>query len=202
MKLGLVSDIHESTDLLRIALDRFRAAGVDQVVVLGDVVENGRQLDETCRLLAEAHAVGVWGNHDFGLCVNPAADLQAKYSRTTVDFLNSLQPRLEIAGCLFTHVEPWLDPEKFEDLWYFDGLPDTPEKRRRIFAAVPHRICFAGHFHRWLLATPDALSDWKGDTAISLANKQRYFVVCDALCGGHAALWDTSQELLTPLQIG
>ena len=49
----------------------------------------------------------------------------------------TLQPHLEIGGCLFTHVEPWLDPHKVEDLWYFDGPPDSPEKLARSFAAVP-----------------------------------------------------------------
>ena len=43
---------------------------------------------------------------------------------------------LDVEGCLFTQVEPWLDPEKIEDLWYFDGPPETPEQVARSFAAV------------------------------------------------------------------
>src|SRR4051794_33669799 len=35
----------------------------------------------------------------------------------------ALRPRLEVEGCLFVHVEPWLDPERIEDLWYFDDEP-------------------------------------------------------------------------------
>src|SRR5947208_2163570 len=68
MRLGLLADIHEEVDLLRLALDRFRHEAVDQVVVLGDVAETGERLTETTLLLAGAGAVGVWGNHDFGLC--------------------------------------------------------------------------------------------------------------------------------------
>ena len=41
MKLGLLADIHESNELLQVALDRFRAEDVDQVVVLGDLFELG-----------------------------------------------------------------------------------------------------------------------------------------------------------------
>lgn len=199
MILGLLADIHEAVDLLRVALARFRAEGVEQVVVLGDVLENGRRIEETCRLLWDANAVGVWGNHDFGLCGQPDAALQAKYSRRVLDFLGSLSPRLEIEGCLFTHVEPWLDPQKFEDLWFFDGIPDTPEKRRRIFAAVSHRLCFAGHFHQWLLATPDHLAEWQGEEPVSLASDGRRFVVIHALCQGHAAVLDTERWLLLPI---
>jgi hypothetical protein len=71
--------------------------------------------------------------------------------------MGSLQPHLEIDGCLFTHVEPWLDPHKVEDFWYFDGPPDTPEKLARSFQAVPNRVLFIGHMHRWMLGTPDGL---------------------------------------------
>ena len=37
MKLGLIADIHENVELLREAIDWFRAENVDQIVVLGDV---------------------------------------------------------------------------------------------------------------------------------------------------------------------
>lgn len=60
MKLGLLADIHERNGHLRAALCRFRLEQVDQVVVLGDVAATGSHLAETCRLLREARAVGVW----------------------------------------------------------------------------------------------------------------------------------------------
>src|SRR5690606_13269386 len=31
-------------------------------------------------------------------------------------------------GCLFTHVEPWLDTTRLEDLWWFEGAHETPER--------------------------------------------------------------------------
>ncbi len=69
MKLGFLTDIHEHVEHLRVALDQFRIEGIDQVVVIGDLFEQGRRIEETCRLLAEASAVGVWGNHDFGRAI-------------------------------------------------------------------------------------------------------------------------------------
>ena len=66
MKLGLLTDIHEHVEHLRKALDHFEREDVDQVVVIGDVFELGKRIEETCHYLTEAKAVGVWGNHDYG----------------------------------------------------------------------------------------------------------------------------------------
>ena len=72
------------------------------------------------------------------------ADEQFCIARRILDFMGGLRPHLEVDGCLFTHAEPWLDPHKVEDLWYFDGPPDSPGKLARSFAAVPHRVLFVG----------------------------------------------------------
>jgi hypothetical protein len=196
MKLGLLTDIHEHVENLRSALDSFAGQEVDQVVVIGDVCETGEWIEETCRLLAEAGAVGVWGNHDFGMCVEPSEKMRTKYPAVVLDFMTSLQPRLEIEGCYFAHVEPWLNPEELTDLWYFDGPPDEHGKLDRIFDAVPHRIMFAGHYHKWLLAAPDGIKDWKGDHPVNLAKGR--FVLIGALCEGRFAVFDTDSSELVP----
>jgi predicted phosphodiesterase len=101
MRLGLVTDIHEDADQLRLALSCFAEESVDQVVVIGDVCEMGARLEETCRLLKEAKAIGVWGNHDYGLCVNPDDEAQSRFGGAVIDFMTSLRPRLDVAGCHF-----------------------------------------------------------------------------------------------------
>ena len=106
MKLGLITDIHEHVHHLRTALDRFSREQVDQVVMIGDVFSMGEAIDETCQLLADANAVGVWGNHDFGLCYEPTDDFRARYSADVMDYMATLRPRLDIADCHFTHVDP------------------------------------------------------------------------------------------------
>ena len=58
MKLGLITDVHEHVEHLREALDRLGREQVDQIVVIGDLFEMGGGILETCRLLAEAKAVG------------------------------------------------------------------------------------------------------------------------------------------------
>ena len=139
MRIGILADIHESLTNLRWAIDVLHEQGADRLVVLGDVFELGHRLKETVDLLADAGAIGVWGNHDFGLCRdNARPEDRERYGERVLAFMGSLQPRMEVDGCLFAHVEPWLDPEKIEDLWYFEGLPETTERVARSFAAVPN----------------------------------------------------------------
>ena len=198
MKLGLITDIHEHVEMLRRALDRFDRERVDQIVMIGDVWEMGEQIEETCRLLADANVVGVWGNHDYGLCVDPDEQVRKTYGAVVIDYMTSLKPRLDVADCHFTHVEPWLNPEIIDDLWYFDGPPDEHGKLERIFNSVPNRIMFAGHFHKWLLATPDGISPWNGRRPIRLSHDTRFFVIIGALCEGCYAVFDSDTSVLMP----
>jgi predicted phosphodiesterase len=200
MKLGLLTDIHEHLGHLRSALRNLQRERVDQIVVIGDIFEMGRDLNETCRLLAEANAIGVWGNHDYGLCVGTTEESRARYSPNALRFMASLRPRLNHGDCHFAHIEPWLDPEKLEDLWYFDGIPDDIGKLDRIFAAVPQRIMFAGHYHQWLLTRPDGIDDWQGERSVDLT-EGRYFIVVGALCEGAYATFDTETCELKPFQL-
>ncbi|MBS0205455.1 MAG: metallophosphoesterase family protein [Planctomycetes bacterium] len=200
MKLGLITDIHEHVGYLRAALIQLEQERVDQIVILGDVFEHGRYLDETCQLLSSVAAIGVWGNHDYGLCVAPTDESRQRYSADTLRFMESLQPRMIQWGCHFSHVEPWLNPEQLEDLWYFEGLPDEQHKRDRIFAAVPHEIMFGGHYHCWLLTRPNDIQPWTADHSIRLTDG-RYFVVIGALCEGSFATFDTDTLELTPRQV-
>jgi hypothetical protein len=202
MKLGLLADIHEHTEQLRRAVAVLQQHGAERFVVLGDVFEMGQRMEETVGLLRQVEAVGVWGNHDLGLCVDPGAETCRRYSAAVLGFMGGLRPRLVIDGCLFTHVEPWLDPHKVEDLWYFDGPPDTAEKLARSFAAVPHRALFIGHMHRWLLGTPGGPLPWRGEKPVRLDSAKRYLVVVHAVCDGTCALFDTGTGDLTPFGEG
>ena len=200
MKLGLLADIHEQTKQLRTAIAVLQQHGAERFVVLGDVFELGKRMEETVALLQQVQAVGVWGNHDIGLCFDPDEKVCQRYSAAVLSFMGSLQPRLEIDGCLFTHVEPWLDPHKIEDLWYFDGPPDSKEKLARSFAAVPHRIMFIGHMHRWLLGTPNGLMPWRGERPLLLDGRERYLVAVHAVWDGKCALFDTQTNELVPFE--
>src|SRR5262249_3402647 len=169
MRLGLLADIHEAIVPLQEAIDLFQQARVDEVVVLGDICRMHHQLEMTVQMLRQAGAVGVWGNHDFGLCRATDEDVRQRFAPEVLAFMATLRPALVRDDCLLSHVEPWLDANDLYQLWYFEGPPDTPQKLARNFAAVPERVLISGHVHRWFLATPDGRIDWDGDRPINLA---------------------------------
>ncbi len=199
MRIGILADVHESLSHLRWAIDVLSEQRSDRIVFLGDLFELGHRLKETVDLLTEAGAIGVWGNHDFGLCRdNPRPEDRELYGEPVLAFMGRLQPRLELDGCHFTHIEPWLNPERIEDLWYFVGLPETPEQVARSFAAVPNRLIFIGHYHHWLLATTEGVQPWAGDRPIVLDADQRYLVAVHAVCAGRCASFNTVTSELVP----
>src|SRR5205823_2178200 len=106
-------------------------------------------LMETALLLHAAGAVGVWGNHDFGLCREPSESMRREFGPVALGFMAGLRPRLVIGDCLFTHLEPWRDPERIEHLWPAEDGPDPAACADASFAAAPHRFLFAGHYHCW-----------------------------------------------------
>jgi predicted phosphodiesterase len=201
MLLGLIADVHEADWLLREALDEFRRLGVDEIVFLGDLCGMHERLEETAALMREAGVVGVWGNHDFGLCHGVDEETRKRYSPELFAYTEALQGSLVREDCLFTHVEPWLDPHDLMSLWYFDGLPDTPEKLKRCFDAAPQRVLISGHVHRWFLASQEGPMEWAGGSRVGLRPPGRYLLIVDALVHGWAATYDTATGELTPLRL-
>ena len=206
MLLGIVADIHEDVDNLRRALSAFRSGGVQRVVNLGDACDTfsaaGRSL-ETVKEVSAAEAIGVWGNHDVGLCLKSEADgdLLNRAAPEVLEFMSGMKAQLVIENCRFSHIEPWLDPARIEDLWYFDGVPDTLEKAGRSFSAVAERVLFLGHFHCWLAMTRTERLNWNGDRPLQLTEGERYLIVVAPVVAGWCAIFDTEQSLLTPCRI-
>ncbi len=126
MLLGIVADVHEEVDLLRRCLDALRRCSVERVITLGDtcdvMITDGRTA-ELVALLRDAGETGVWGNHDYGFCRDVHERCRQRYSPDVLDFMAGMQGHLVIGDCLFSHVEPWLDPHDPFQLWYCDGPP-------------------------------------------------------------------------------
>jgi hypothetical protein len=198
MRIGLISDIHEDADGLRRALDSLRRAGSDRIVSLGDVCENGEGIVETCRLLDRAGVVGVWGNHDYGLCTSPLDRLRRTFDPRVLETMRRFTPSLVIEDCRFAHIEPGRDPNDFGDLWNSDGPPVEPERLSRMWSAVPESRMFMGHLHRWFATTPEGACAWNGEQALALERGRRYLIVVGAVCDGCWALFDTTSGILVP----
>jgi predicted phosphodiesterase len=201
MKLGILADIHEDVERLLLALQHFRGEGVEQVVLLGDVFDSGERLDETVRLLAEAGVIGVWGNHDLGLCHEPENGVRDHYAGPVLNYMQMLRPRLELEGCLFTHGLPFWDATD-PVVYYLGEKPESAEGQARTFGVSDHAAFFVGHFHRWVAATPEGLLPWEGQTPLYLQPGQRYLVVVAAVCYGWSALLDTDRHFLEPVRLG
>ena len=76
--------------------------------------------------------------------------------------------------------------------------PDTPERARQSFDAVPHQALFVGHFHRWFLVTPDEAVSWYGEQPIALEPDRRYLIGVHAVVNGRYLIYDTKARVLTP----
>ena len=196
MRLGLLADIHEEVDLLRSALAHFARCGVDQVVVLGDIFETGRNIEPAARLLQEAGAVGVWGNHELGLCHEPEPELVARYPAVATQFMATLKSQWELENFFFTHAISTIDPT--DPFAYYSSVrPQTPEARDECFARFPHRVMLMGHYHRWMAATPERILAWEGEGALDLSQAPM-LVVIHAVMQGFCAVLDTNRRTLSP----
>lgn len=200
MRIGILADIHEDVQALEKALALLRREDVDQLVVLGDLFYSGRYLTETADLLIDARVVGVWGNHDIGLCHEPEPQLLAPFPARVLEFLKSLGTRLELENCLFSHGLPHWDATDLE-AYYLGDRPETAAGLAGTFAASTCHVSFVGHFHRWLTATPEGIIPWDGNQAVSLTPEQRYLVVVAAVCDGWCAVYDTTNGHLVPLRL-
>ena len=201
LKIGILADIHEAHQQLRRAIDCLRSEKVQEFVVLGDIFETGRGLENTVELLAQIGVVGVFGNHDLGLSVAPDEQTYRRYGTQIVDFFAGLRPRYEIDDCLFTHSQAWMDPADIEQPWYLHPIPATDKLLAQNFAATDQRVMFQGHYHRWLAAVPAGPLSWQGGSSLKLDMNQRYLIVVHAVCDGWSAVYDTERAFLQPLRI-
>ena len=54
----------------------------------------------------------MWRNHDHGPDRNVSETTREKIPAETLASMATMQPRLELDGCHFSHFDPWLYPEK------------------------------------------------------------------------------------------
>ncbi len=115
--------------------------------------------------------------------------------------MGSLLPRMEIEGCLFAHREPWLDCSDVCQVWHVDEEPLPPWAIDRSFDSVTNQSIFIGHFHRWWGFTRSGPLVWRGESPLTLGEESPTLVVINAVCDGHAATFDTTTRVLTPIDL-
>ena len=205
MRYGLVTDIHSYAAQLAAALQLLQSQGVEQIVSIGDAFDAFRPRGETesvAEQLESCRAVGVWGNHDFGLSCNISDALRQRYPARMLEYTAGLQPRLTLDDCHFSHKEAPVDPHDLAQLWGSEESPfDLPDRARRAFAHNIARWQFVGHYHQWWAGTADGPVDWHGERVLHLPPDQRWFIVVAAVCDGYCALFDSDRAELHPLSI-
>ncbi|NBV44805.1 MAG: metallophosphoesterase, partial [Planctomycetia bacterium] len=200
MRIGIIADIHEDLPALDAVLDLFARAGVGRVVVLGDLFFNGTHVAETVDRLRAAGAVGVFGNHDLGMCLDPDPEVRASHPARVFEFTRTLSARMEVADCLFCHGLPhWDATDPLAS--YGDHPADSAASRAAAFAATESRMIFVGHFHRWLGATPEGIISWVGTTPLAFDPCHGYLVLVAALEQGWCATYDPATARLVPFRV-
>lgn len=156
-RIGLLGDIHAEDTRLDAALAHFRAANVDVVLSVGDVVDGPGDVDRCVRLLIEHAVVGVKGNHDRWIVRGDFIDnvermrmgwtIRAQLTDASFAWLAALPATRTIATArgplLLCHGVGDNDMKRFE--------PDTPleesEEMQEVLTSKEHRIIVGGHTH-------------------------------------------------------
>jgi predicted phosphodiesterase len=150
MRIAVVSDIHGNRPAFEAVMEEVRAAEVDQVWCLGDLVGYGAEPDACVEVARERCDVCLVGNHDLAVRgdiplaeFSRGAALAARWTQETIaednlDFLAQLEPVLLDRQVGLYHASP-RDP-----VWEYVLSTLLAEL---CLDAQAHRVCLIGHSH-------------------------------------------------------
>ena len=97
MKVAIISDLHSNSEALEAVLEHIRAAGVERVYCLGDVVGYGPEPERCVDLVRERAQICLMGNHDEAL-FRDASDFNP-HARGAIEFTRDrMEPHWYSAG--------------------------------------------------------------------------------------------------------
>ncbi len=115
MRIGLISDVHNNLDALAYALEQLRDC--DVVASLGDLVSDYRVSPSMLDMAREYGLLGIVGNHEKSVLLNPGSRLRESLPVADLDYLQALPASraLELDGrrILLAHGAPWDDPNSY-----------------------------------------------------------------------------------------
>jgi predicted phosphodiesterase len=153
VRYGILADVHGNLHALRAVLRELERAGVDRLLLAGDLVGYGPQPNECVELVAELDAVCVAGNHDLialgalpdERCIRLARD-SLRWTRTVLtpaarEFLAGLPLQAQAPGGVVVAHGSLDDPQEYTT---------RPQQADRQLAALPAgaRLLVVGHTHR------------------------------------------------------
>ena len=149
-RIALLSDVHGNLPAFRTVVADARAAGVDAIWCLGDLVGYGASPDECVALAQEECDVLLGGNHDLAVAgrielsdFSPAAAAAARWTQAhasaeTLALLKTLAPAMEDDRIGLYHGSP-TDP-----IWEYVL---STEQAEQSFDAMTPRVGAIGHTH-------------------------------------------------------
>ncbi len=180
--IGLFADVHGAQRTLVGALADCRAAGVEQIALLGDLFDRAEQADGCARALAGWPIVGVWGNHEREIAQAAAED--GALAPETVRLLTALGEEVIVEDvCLMHEATDW---GRVATLARLSGRA-TQAAAGREHDGV--RITFAGHTHHRAARDERGPIDL-GRGVLTIAPARRYLINPGALVAGQYAIWD------------
>ncbi|MGZ4360323.1 MAG: metallophosphoesterase family protein [Gaiellaceae bacterium] len=150
MRVAVVSDVHGNLAALDAVREAIAAEQVDEIWCLGDLIGYGPRPSECCAAISDWATVTLAGNHDLGgLGLLPLREFspvaatalewtKERLSREAHDYLASLAPSTQLAGCGLFHGSP-RDP-----VWEYVL---TGEAVEGAFGASESSLILVGHSH-------------------------------------------------------
>lgn len=154
VKFALLADVHANLPALQAVLADLDKRGIDEVLVLGDVVGYGPHPSECIAVLRERGYRVIQGNHDYGVATGNTERGFSRLARTVVDWtrerlngdelswLGALPPFLRFDDWLAVHGAP-IDKQFFYGYVYHMTYADNLDW----LAQNGLRIAFHGHTH-------------------------------------------------------
>ena len=146
MRIGVISDIHGNADGMRTALGRM--GDVDELLCLGDIIEEFRFDNDSVAILRERGARCVLGNHDLGLLSSHGerARTADHVDPALVEWLAShpltIDTMIEGHRLVMTHASPFAPHTEYV-------MPMSPEMMR--IGEVAADLVLIGHTHRQMV---------------------------------------------------
>ncbi len=149
-RIGLVSDVHSSPDLLSYALEIFAQRRVDEIICAGDIAGYYDSVAPTVELLQSARCQAVVGNHDQAYLELPPERQNSAVRDYLAGLPQTLELEIENMRLLVVHANPPSEQHGGIRLLDPEGRV-RPERRQQWceqLAGLDHDILVVGHTHQ------------------------------------------------------
>jgi predicted phosphodiesterase len=178
--MALFADAHGHTELLHQALRICEQERVEEIVLLGDLIDRSDQADSCALALAGWKVSGVFGNHEEQMMGALAIGDDLGLRPETIDLFMGLEPVIVIDNICFCHDGP--PTARHNPMDHFFNRAPTP-------IVSPYHIVFMGHTHF------RHVRDERGPlelavNSVKINPHRRYSINPGALTAGQFAIWD------------